>query len=480
MPPKKTKSGFSILEGLIALGLASLWVLIIIGQITYGQQLNDRNFKMSRAIDLAQEGIEAIKNIRDADFFDLEDGVFGLKLENGSWQLATTTPEVIDGIYQRDLIISSVDSDTKRLESVVGWNSDRVKITTIFKNWIQTVEDWTILVLEGDFDLTPENSGSNNHDSRTVVVEGDFIFVGNANSNGKEFMIFDITKVPELSILGSLDLSGSPNKMVILGTKAFIASSDNGQELQVVDFSNRSQPNLAASFDLTGSNSGHANADGVAIDLSGSILVMGRSDGDKILIFDVSNPLQPQLLGSTDIFGSPNDLVIDGDYVFVATTDNDNEVQVVDISNPQLPVVVDSINLNQGNDTNDALSVAVNKSGRRLYVGRNSGGSAPEFYVFDLINPSSPLLLNYFDVGDGFYVVHISLSIDGSLAFLVTTEGRSFIVLDVANDLNIAQVSSIVLSGSPKQADYSQLFQRMVIVGRSDPEISIIAPNLIF
>ena len=202
--------GFSLLEGLIGLAVVALAVVVIIGEIVYSHQVSARSLNMSQATNLAVEGIEAAANIREANFFDLVDGVHGLVLENGRWALALNSPETIDNFFQREIIISSPTSDQKQVEVMVSWlDGAEVKLATEFRNWFATIEDWSSPQYDGDFDLTAQNSGSNNHKIRSILVKDNFLFIGNDQSAGKEFVIFNLAKAPELSIKGTVDLTGN-------------------------------------------------------------------------------------------------------------------------------------------------------------------------------------------------------------------------------------------------------------------------------
>ena len=474
--------GFSIIELILSLTIIVLVSTALLGEVFYGQKNTLVSGSINRAGALAQEGIEIIKNIRDASFFDLDATAKSLNFSpaNKTWSLSQA-PELIDGIFRREIKITDLGTDRKEVTvtvSNINTPAANFQLATRFANWFNSIEDWSQISLGGSFDFTPENSGANNHNAQTVSANGNYLYIGNANSNGKEFVVLNLSDAPNLSIEGAMDLDGSPAAVAVLGNYVFVSSGSNTQELQVVNVVNPTNPVLAASFNLTSGNSGNENNDAIAISASGNSLVLGRenSAGQELFVFDISNPSQPILNGKSHLNGSPKDLKIIGNKVFAASTDDNQELQVIDISDPTLPFLVIAVNLDQGDDDEDGLSLDGNAT--RLYLGREDSVSAPEFYIFNITNPSQPVLGASFDLGKDNEVVHISLSEDNSKAFILTNEKDTFQVINISNDYPTL-LSSVNLNGSPNQADYSPIVQKMFVVGHANPEIQIISPALI-
>ncbi len=468
--------GFSLLEGITALGIVALVVVIVIGEIIFSQNISARSVNTGKATDLAREAIEAVKDIRGADFFDLVDGTHGLKIEDGRWALAVGAPDVVDNLFTRELRISSPAIDRKLVEAAVVWpDNNEIKLVTEFRNWFPTYEDWSNPQYSGDFNLTPENSGSNNHKVKAVLTKGNYVYFGSENSNGKEFFIFDIVKAPAIVMKGSLDLDGNSNNISVYGDYAFIASGSQSQELQVISIINKSQPQLVGSFNLSGQD------DGLASDINsdGSLLALGRDKGN-LYIFNISNPALPSLLGQITLSSSGkavNAVRISGNYVLAAV--GDGTLRMVNISNPSLPAQVASLQLTASppaNSCGNALSLDI--TGTRAYVGCASSNG---FYIVDITNPASPLILStsYWS-GSNADIFHISFAATEKLIFLMTSDSaKDFQVWDVSNDLSPTNISTVNLRGTPSQADYSPLVQKMFVGLISDPEIQIVAPDIL-
>lgn len=87
----------------------------------------------------ADEGVEAVRTIKEHNFDDLSDGVWGLSLNNNAWTLSQA-PDMTDGL-SRTITIESMDASTKRVESSVAWRQTvqrigSTTISTIVSDWL--------------------------------------------------------------------------------------------------------------------------------------------------------------------------------------------------------------------------------------------------------------------------------------------------------------------------------------------------------
>jgi prepilin-type N-terminal cleavage/methylation domain-containing protein len=71
----KNKNGFTILEMLIALGLVGMGLLGVLALALQNTQVETINRDYLIAANLAQEGIEIVRNIRDKNWLDLNPGI---------------------------------------------------------------------------------------------------------------------------------------------------------------------------------------------------------------------------------------------------------------------------------------------------------------------------------------------------------------------------------------------------------------------
>jgi hypothetical protein len=72
----------------------------------------------NRAISIAEEGLEAVRNIRDDSFSNLVVGTHGINNSEGEWQFSGSSDSV--DIYTRTVTVSDINSDTKQVTSAVS------------------------------------------------------------------------------------------------------------------------------------------------------------------------------------------------------------------------------------------------------------------------------------------------------------------------------------------------------------------------
>lgn len=135
---KFQEKGFSLLEVLLSVSLFSFIITALVGAVIYGQESAAVSGTRARAIFLAEEGLEASRNIRDNNFSDLTDGDHGLAVFGNNW-IFSGTSDAAD-IFTRQIVINAVAADRKQIISTVTWRqtpqrSGSVSLTSYLTNW---------------------------------------------------------------------------------------------------------------------------------------------------------------------------------------------------------------------------------------------------------------------------------------------------------------------------------------------------------
>ncbi|GEM_PF-622367 len=476
------RAGFSLIEILLGVGILSLIITVIAGALSFVQQSLFLIGERSRAIDIAEEGLEASRNIRDEAFASLLVGTNGVSTTSSRYGFSGAF-DVIDGIFTRTVNVAQPDNVRRKLTSTVTWTLRDSQTASV--QLMTELADWTRKSAGGapslcaSYDLTTVNSGSNTADGISVAFNSPYLYLGRQNNPGANFFIFDVSTFGSPVLKGSLALNGDPNSMVVSGNYVYIASTANAQELQVVDVSNAAAPALAASFDLTAANSGSANADALSITMTGAKVYLGRTNaGKEFYVFNVSVPTAPALFGTLDLNGSPNDMIVSGSYVYIASDDNVSELQIVDISNSLLPTLAGTLDLDSGDPQADGKSIAVN--GAEAYLGRKGSPGAPEFYVINVTTPAAPVLDGTLDLGS-LTVNSIDVSTTASLAFIVNTapSTNDYKAIDVSAPTTPNQISNIDLPGVPYDVTFGSALSTcnvFIASGADSAELEIISP----
>lgn len=134
----QTKNGFGLLEVILSTALVSVLVMIFISAILDTQESVTLSEKRKTAVRIADSGIEAVRNIRDQNFFYLFDGNYGFVVVDNTLSL-TPDSDLVDNIYTRTINISTIDSQTKKITSTVRWpqnerRNGEITLTTYLVN----------------------------------------------------------------------------------------------------------------------------------------------------------------------------------------------------------------------------------------------------------------------------------------------------------------------------------------------------------
>jgi len=180
-----TKRGFSAVEALLASAVFALFVTALAGAYFYGIESNALSGKRTHAVLLADEGLEAVKNIRDESFTNLIDGTYGLSTLSSQWSLSGSS-DVTD-IFTRQVTIATVDSDRKSVTSQVNWQqniqrSGSVSAITYLTNWNAAAGSTCngYAIEEGYVSAScRQNSNQCTNNSETNLPNGDDICVAN-------------------------------------------------------------------------------------------------------------------------------------------------------------------------------------------------------------------------------------------------------------------------------------------------------------
>lgn len=201
-PALSSSKGFSLVEVILSSAVFVLLVTALVGAYLYGQESTALAGNRARAVMLAEEGLEAVRNIRDPAFANLADGTFGLTTTGNQWNLSGSS-DVTD-IFTRQIIISSVDTKRKSVTTNVTWQQNpqrtgTVSLMTRFTNWIRTVGQADGLVVN----TAGASLGAGNKELQGITLENtgeidiviDRITVTWNNGNLIEEIKIDGTKV---------------------------------------------------------------------------------------------------------------------------------------------------------------------------------------------------------------------------------------------------------------------------------------------
>lgn len=438
------KKGFLLVEVLLSSALFISIITAFISTYFYGQQSASYAGNHTRAVILAEEGLDAVRNIRDSGFSNLSIGTYGLVISGNQWNLSGS--QDVSGIFTRKIIISSVDSSRKNINVNVTWQQSPSSTGTVsfgarVTNWIASgagsgrgggyaTGDWSLPTKSSEFSLV-----GSNHGGKKIQVDGNYAYI--ISEEGVNFFIVDVSSSTLPVIKGSLTLSGEPQNIFVFGNYAYVASNSDSQELQVINVANKSSPSLVGVYNAPG----NADGKGVFVVDNTAYLVRLNGSSDEFAIINVSTSSSPTLLGSLNLGATGYELVVSGNYAYVAGDNNTQEFQVINITNKTQPVIAGSLNLALS-EQNRSSAIAI--AGSKVYLSQGK-----DLYLINVATETSPTLFSSTSTSD--YINDISLHFgkNDTYLYLATSDvSRELKIYNVASSTSPSLLGSYNLSGS--------------------------------
>ena len=522
---KGRSRGFLLLEVLLALSIFAFMLLAFTGLYFYGEESAAISGRRARATMLAQEGLEAVRNIRDGycnphdvacnnanstGFELLTDGDHGLALSENRW-IFSGISDTTD-IFTRKIQVTTVDSTHKGITSTVTWRQNlqrdgEIKLETVLTNWLtfapsnpvqpkyrcdgeSCIQDDTFgTFTESDCQNTCTGSGSSGgggggigdwsaptllsatnlspwyayYDKWKIQVQGNFAYVVR-NFWYPHLVAMDISDPLHPVVVGQKTLSGAQINLSLLGHYVYVASSFIFKEMQVLDIADPAALPVVADFDATGI----LPSLGVYAQGNYTYLTKMADFFPEFLVIDTSNPTAPYQRGSYKMSASGWDVTALGDYAYVATDSDTRELQVIKVTNPSAPTRVASLNLY---GSADAMSLV--GSGSTIYIGRTDGSVS----IVDVSTPTLPQLKSTYNAGGS--VQDMVLGNAGKYLFFVTSNpAMALQVLNVEDPTHPSLVGVYNHVNKLHGLAYQESQDRVYAVGESyDSEFLVIGPR---
>lgn len=445
------KKGFSLVEAVIAVSIFSIFIVIAATNFTLPNKSISSAGQEARAAHFAEEGLEAARNIRDSNFSNLTDGNHGLATNGTAWSFSGSQDN--PDIFIRKIKISSIDANTKELESEITWTdkgkSKKVSLKERLTNW-RAVAGW---VKPSSGPCVDASGGQN---GTKVQISGNYAYVV-TKSASQSLIAVDISDPKNLVTKSTFSFQSNPNNLAISGHYAYITSDDSKEELQVIDVSDPTAMVKVESYNASGN--GGANG----IDISSNVAYVVRSpqgNKDEFLTVDISNPVSPSLRGSMRLNSAGNEVVKMGNYAYVATDDSGGELKVINVTSPGSPSLKGTHNI-----TGSVSLLTIAGFGNTILA----GGSNGILYIFDVSNPAAPVLRGQFAAGGS--VNDVAVGNSNTLAFLATSNAaKEFQVVNITDTSNPSLASGINMNGNLNGVAYRSDGDFVIAVGSSNKE----------
>ena len=491
---KQTMKGYSLVEILLAIAFFAMVIIAVAGSVTYGEEGTYAAGNTARATFLANEGIEAVKNIAEQNFNSLTPGTYGLSISGGQWILtgSSDTTEV----FTRTVTISNADAVTKNIEAEVVWPQEPSNsLRTVTANTVITffnrtatptptptntftptptatpvtspsvsptpspTPNWAAGTVEGTYART------GNQDALKIMVSGNYAYLV-VNDTTANFKVIDVSNPAAPFEVGSLNLTGTPSNIFVSGSYAYVSSNNDAGEMYIIDISTPSSPSLTGSFNAAGTS------DATGVYVVGTTAYLTRiisGPNPEFIIINAAIPSLPTELGSLNLpGGSPQEVVVVGTFAYLANTADGQEFQVINVSVPAVPSLAASLNLPGNNN-----GVTIDASGANAFVGRAGG----DVVMVDITTPDAPVVLGIFAATGN--TNDVSYSPASNYLFIASSNATTeFKVVDFTVPGLPVSIVTLNLGGTLNGIYYSTANDRAYGVGTDNSaELLIFRPN---
>jgi prepilin-type N-terminal cleavage/methylation domain-containing protein len=413
MKKTKEKKGFSLIEVILAIAIFAMFATAVLSLSVDTARRDIINTHRSNASLYVQEGLEAVKQMKSIDFDLINNGTYGLELENGAWSL-TAEINPINNTYYRSLNISDVyrdndgnivdgglnlDPNLKKVVVKVEWNDNLTgykdkEIVTYVSNWRST--DFTINSCDGF------NAGT--YISAEVITA----------TNPADCILRSLSNAVESATNFTFNLGAPANDLDYTTTGYLYVGLSAAPTVMVLDVSN---PLIPVLMDSIGDN----QTNGLVSD--GFYIYAGTDERDNTLtIFDANDVNDLQLASETATDDEATKPLFDNNNVYVGIKNGDLEIHSVsDPENPSLRSTTENL----GNSVN-----ILHKSGQYLFVGASDDPGFPQFFIYDVISPNWPFMITSMDISNNI----TSMAPSGSLLYLGTDNPAGTLsIMDVSD-----------------------------------------------
>jgi hypothetical protein len=211
-----------------------------------------------------------------------------------------------------------------------------------------------------------------------LSISGELLYIA---SGPGWIYVLDISDPEKPKRMYQIDNLNVANDVAIVGEYMYIADANTG--MLIFNLTDRKNPGLVGSFYILRSNiSGSLQGwGGMAVAVSGNYAFLSGQKGTGFYMIDVSNPSKPR-----EVFHSVGknvyDISVSDMGVYLARADGTTQFDLLNVSNPYMPQIVDSFSILESADRS---AIAIHPSSNYIYAA--SGNTWHIFKIRDTLPP---------------------------------------------------------------------------------------------
>jgi len=463
--PALLQAGFSVVEVLLAITVFGFLATGLIGAVVYGRASTADAGDSARAAMIAEEGIEATKNIAAASYSNLVDSgsILGDNTVeagsdynvNGTSALKITTGASGGAVSSVSVYLKTLDATNQHVQAAIYADSSGTPGTRLGVSGIQTgtANSWNT------FSITGVTLAASTSYWIALSEDGATQFADNGSGGTAAYRVTGGYPAPSPFAADSANTTDKPSFYVTLGSTyglaktggqwAFSGSSDttdifNRQITVTTSGTNRKAITSTVTWPQTGGTTGSvtltteisnwkaATKTWTNAIVAGAVQPTGTTANLKVfvngnyayvvrngtsnnfIVVNLSTPTAPTIVSTTTFSGTPTNVFGSGSYAYVTTSTASTGLEIINVSNPAAPTLTKTVSFT---GTGAAKGVYVN--GNYAYVVRaaDTTTGANEFNVVNVTTPASAAVVGGYNNDIAMNEVYMT----GAYAYVATS-----------------------------------------------------------
>ena len=228
-----------------------------------------------------------------------------------------------------------------------------------------------------------------------------------SNQSQADFFIINVHDYNNPTIISSLNTGPGLSALAVAGPYVYVANTSSISQLQIIDIHDRNFPHVISQLKLPLPEASTTPSKASSIYYKNGYVYIGTNkwDGQEFYCIDVSNPLIPKIVGSYETNTLVNDIFVNNNIAYLATSD-ESQMRMIDISDKTNLKLLCSFT-SSGWQTQQGKVIEYFEN--TLGLGRTVGGvnkvSNHEIFIFS--TSSNRILKSSQDIPGGIYVLMI-------------------------------------------------------------------------
>jgi hypothetical protein len=370
--PRNSNKGIIIIDILLALSLAALYIALITGSSLDARNIFYRAKERSRLLDIFENGTSTeLRKVARPFGNDMFENDFD------SGGILFYSINAMPGLnYSGSVGTPLCSVDFFRREAIGAYDngiSPDISINPI------------ILPINPLLPLTDLEVRNN-----IAYVSSD-----SATALDPDLFVIDIHNKNSSVLLSSINTGPGIAAIALAGKRIFAAAASAAAELHIIKLNSLNSLVLEKKFQLPLPYASATPPYGSSISYNKGLIYLGTEkwDGDEFSIIDVGNPTLPVKIGGFEIGSKVNDIVIRDKFAYIADSD-DKQLKIVDIGNVNDLILANSFSPSGGN-RQEGKAISLFEDG--INFGRTSGGFdiTSDHEIFSFATTSSTTLASF-------------------------------------------------------------------------------------